>query len=143
MLIVSSDNFLTDLTFSCQLVSLVVHHVIALQGKLLTRWQCLTWGEELRDGEHLFVPTRMVAWHHQKILQDPMIPARHWIDVLDVLGRLVVQNRADKKLHGFLEVSLSVKGDVAVLLVDAGREVIFHHLAPGSFVTACKNIIEF
>ena len=51
-----------------------------------------------------------------------------------------MQNSADEELDGFVKACLVVlRLDDASLL----REVVFHHLAPGSFVAACKDILEF
>jgi hypothetical protein len=69
-----------------------------------------------------------------------MVPARGQIDVLDVPGRLTFQNSADKNPYGFVKASFVVLGlkDIPLL-----RKVVFHHLAPGNFVAACKNILKF
>ncbi len=67
-----------------------------------------------------------------------MVPAQRQIDILDISGRLTIQNSADEEPDSFLKVVLCVDRDVAALVVAGGREVAFNHLAPGSL-----NILKF
>ena len=72
-----------------------------------------------------------------------MVPTRCQIDILDVSGRLTIQNSADKEPDCSLKIILRVDGDVVALVVAGEREVVFDHFATGSFVAACKNILKF
>jgi hypothetical protein len=68
-----------------------------------------------------------------------VVPARGQIDVLDVSGRLTIEDCADKEPNG------SIKAHFVVLRFDDGAlvgEVVSHHLPPGSFVAAIENILE-
>ncbi len=70
---------------------------------------------------------------------DLVVPARGQIDILDVSGRLTIENSTDKKPNG------SMKARFIVLRFDDGAlvgEVVSHHLTPGSLVTALKNILK-
>ena len=108
----------------------MVRHVVPLDRELVARRGCFVGGEELRDAKHLFESVHVVAWCYQKVLEDPMGPARGQIDVLNVSGRLTIQNSADEKPDGFVKACLIILHlDDAALL----REVVFTTLRQAVF----------
>ncbi len=65
-------------------IGAVVRHIVPLHCKLFARRWHLAGGEEFCDAEHLLKTARVVAWRHQQVLSDLVVPARGQIDVLDV-----------------------------------------------------------
>ncbi len=86
----------------------MVRHVIPLERELLSGGRQFAGRKELRDAEHLLKSARVVPRRRQKILEDLMVPAEGQIDVLHVLGRLTIDNSADKKLRGLFKGGLRV-----------------------------------
>jgi hypothetical protein len=79
-----------------------------------------------------------------------MVPARGQIDVLDVPGRLTIQNSADEELHGSVKALLAV-GPIfgfdqrylfSCFFVRREVEVVFYHFAPGSPVGTVQNVLK-
>ncbi len=119
-------------------IGTVVLHIVPLNRKLFAQRWHLTKGEEFRDAEHLLKTARVVAWHHQQVLLDLVVLAWGQIDVLDVSGRLTIEDSADKNAHGLMKAGFVFFNDGGLI----GEEVVSHDLAPGSFVAALENILE-
>ena len=130
----------------------VERHVEPLQRELIARGELLARGKFLGDAQHLLKTSRVVARRRHKILNDLMVPARGQIDVLDVPGRLTIQNSADEELHGSIKALFAV-GPIFRFdghLVSCGvlrrevkvTKVIFLHFAPGSPIRTVENVLK-
>ena len=87
---------------------------------------------------------KMVEGFCGKRLSDVIIAARRQVDVMAIPGLLFVESFLRKKLNRTAEVLLQR----AVLLggyhccINQLRKVVVHHLLPGRFVLAFKDIFE-
>jgi hypothetical protein len=108
---VSLDNFFTQLdVFGA--IGEVLRHIVPLHRELFARRRRLAVGEE-----HLLETTHVVAWRRQQVLLDLVVPVRGQIDILDVSGRLTIENSTDNKPNG------SMKARFIVLRFDDGALV--------------------